>query len=180
MLQLPISISPLARVLFSMFVPEHAVDSFQLGTLVEDLSCLEPFGLPGATITECKLYEFVSAKVGPESSKFVGTIIGQQQLMSDILGMGVTAISIIVRARVAAVPARRSLMDALVRAPLLTFPNWGGGGNKAYGVLYMALKGKLEEGGFAGFKDEGHGLKFMKGLVQVRVHHTSFIGQDPY
>ena len=51
MLQLSISISPLARVLFSMFVPEHAVDGFQLGTLVEDLSCLEPFGLPGATMS---------------------------------------------------------------------------------------------------------------------------------
>ena len=46
MLQLSISISPLARVLFSMFVPEHAVDGFQLGTLVEDLSASSRSAFP--------------------------------------------------------------------------------------------------------------------------------------
>ena len=70
-----------------MFVPEHAAEGFQLAPLIEDLGCLEPFGLSGATITECKLYVFVILVVGSESAKFAGTSIGQLQLMSDILGM---------------------------------------------------------------------------------------------
>jgi hypothetical protein len=150
------------RALVSVFVSEHTAEGFQLGTLVEDLGWLEPFGLSGAKITEFKLYVFVSAKVGSESLKFAGTSIGQLQLMSDILGMGVTSIAVSVRPREVATVRRRSLLDALVRAPVATFPDWGGGGNKAYGVLYAAMKEKLVEGGFTGFKDEGHGLKFMK------------------
>ena len=46
------------RVLVSIFVPEGAVEGLQLGTLVEDLGFLEPFGVPKATIAECKLYDF--------------------------------------------------------------------------------------------------------------------------
>ena len=47
---LHLSISLLSnRVLVSIFVPE-AVEGFQLGTLVIDLSFLEPFGLPEASI----------------------------------------------------------------------------------------------------------------------------------
>jgi hypothetical protein len=172
MLQLSIALLPSGRVLVSMFVPEHAVEGFQLGTLVEDLGCLEPFGLPGSTIMECKLYDFVSAKVGAESSKFAGTSIFQPQLMADVLGMGVTSISVVVRPRVALtstnVPARRSSsLGAPGRAPGVSFPDWGGGGNKAYGVLYVAMKAKLVASGFAGFNDDGQGLKFMKSLVQV-------------
>jgi hypothetical protein len=30
------------------------------------------------------------------------------------------------------------------------------------------MKEKLAEGGFTGFKDEGHGLKFMRSLVQEK------------
>ena len=143
MLQLSITPLPSGRALVSVFVPEHTVEGFQLGTLFEDLGWLEPFGCSGATITECKLYVFVSAKVGSESSKFAGTSIGQLQQMSDILGMGVTSIAVSVRPREAVTVRRRSLLDALVRAPVATFPDWGGGGKTAYGVLYAAMKEKL-------------------------------------
>jgi hypothetical protein len=51
MLQLSITPLPSGRALVSVFVPEHAVEGFQLGTLVEDLGWLEPFGLSGAKIT---------------------------------------------------------------------------------------------------------------------------------
>jgi hypothetical protein len=51
MLQLSMTPLPSGRALVSVFVPEHAVEGFQLGTLVEDLGWLEPFGLSGAKIT---------------------------------------------------------------------------------------------------------------------------------
>ena len=190
MLHLSIAI-PGKRVLFSIFVPEDAVDGLQLGTLVKDLNFLEPFGLPEATIAECKLYDFVSAQVGSESSKFAGTSIGKLQQMADILAMGVTSISVIVRPREAPMSStetgeapmsttetgrRRSFLDVLVRTQVATFPDWGGGGNKAYGVLYAALKVTLVEGGFVGFKDEAHGLKFMKSLVQILYGLSTFWG----
>ncbi len=81
--------------------------------------------------------------MGSESSKFAGTSIGQLQQMSDILGMGVTSIAVSVRPREAFTVRRRSLLDALVRAPVATFPDWGGGGKTAYGILYAAMKEKL-------------------------------------
>ncbi len=59
MLQLSITLLPSDRALVSVFVPEHTVEGFQLGTLFEDLGWLEHFGCSGATITECKLYVFV-------------------------------------------------------------------------------------------------------------------------
>ncbi len=52
MLQLSITLLPSDRALVSVFVPEHTVEGFQLGTLFEDLGRLEPFGCFGATITE--------------------------------------------------------------------------------------------------------------------------------
>jgi hypothetical protein len=58
----------------------------------------------------------VSAKVGSESPKFAGTSIGQLQLMSVILGMGVTSIAVSVRPREVVTVRRRSLLGALVRA----------------------------------------------------------------
>ena len=120
--------------------------------------------------------------MGSESSKFAGTSIGKLQQIADILAMGVTSISVIVRPREAPMSStetgeapmsttetgrRRSFLDVLVRTQVATFPDWGGGGHKAYGVLYAALKVTLVEGGFVGFKDEAHGLKFMKSLVQI-------------
>jgi hypothetical protein len=151
MLQFGITTTPSGRVLVSMFLPEDVVEGYPLGTLIADLDCLEQFGLDKAAITECKQSDFVSAKVGPESSKYAGTSIGQNQVLGDILGMGVTSIAVIVRRReVPATLPTRSLMDALRRSPVLTFPEWGGGGNKAYGDLYTALKAKLELSGFTG------------------------------
>ena len=119
--------------------------------------------------------------MGSESSKFAGTSIGQLQQMADILGMGVTSISVIVRPREAPMSTteperRRSFLDVLVRTPAATFPDWGGGGNKAYGVLYAALKATLVEGGFVGFKDNPMGLKFMKSLVQMLYGLSTFWG----
>ena len=120
------------------------------------------FGLSEAAVTECnEQCDFVSAKVGPESSKYAGTSIGQSQALSDILGMGVTSIAVVVRCRevVPLTLPTRSFMGALRRSPALTFPDWRGGGNTAFGDLYMALKSKLVQSGFMGFKDEKHGLK---------------------
>jgi hypothetical protein len=168
MLQFCITTTPSSRVLVSMFLSEDAVEGSQLGALIADLGCLVQFGLPEDVVTECKRCDFVSAKVGPESSKFVGVSIGKTQVLGDILSMGVTSISVIVRRREeAATLPSRSFMDVLVRAPALTFPDWGGSGNKAYGDLYTVLKAKLVQSGFMGFKDAKHGLKFMKSLVQV-------------
>ena len=98
----------------------------------------------------------------------MGTSIGKTQVLGDILSMGVTSISVIVRRReVAATLPPRSFMGALVRAPALAFPDGGGSGNRAYGGLCTALKAKLVQSGLMGFKDAKHGLKFMKCLVQV-------------
>ena len=175
MLQFCITTTPSGRVLVSMFLSEDAVEGSQLGALIADLGCLIQLGLPEAAVAECKQCDFVSAKVGPESSKYAGTSIGQNQALGDILGMGVTSIAVVVRRReVPATLPTRSLMDALRRSPALTFPDWGGSGNKAYGDLYTALKAKLVQSGFMGFKDEKHGLKFMKSLVQVLYGLSTF------
>ena len=120
-----------------MSLPVDALEGSQLGALIADLGCLVQFGLPEDAVTECKRCGFVSAKVGPESPKFVGTSIGKTQVLGDIPSMGVTSISVILRRREeAATLPPRSFMGALVRAPALTFPDWGGSGNKAYGDLY--------------------------------------------
>ena len=137
MLQFCITTTPSGRVLVSMFLTEDAAEGSQLGALIADLGCLVQFGLPEDAVTECKRCDFVSAKVGPESPKFVGTGIGKTQVLGDIPGMGVASISVIVRRREeAATFPPRSFMDALVRAPALTFADVGGSGNKAYGDLY--------------------------------------------
>jgi len=155
-----------------MLLPEDAIEGSHLGALVADLGCLEPFGLSKAAVIESKQYDFVSAKVGPES-KHAGTSIGPNQLLSDILSMGVKGIVVTVRRREVLAtfptpPQRRSFMDVLVRSPTLTFPDWeGGSGNKAYGDLYMALKAKQVLSGFKGFTNAKHGMQFMKNLVQV-------------
>ena len=163
----PLNCAPDKRVLFSIFVPEDAVDGLQLGTLVKDLNFLEPFGLPEATIAECKLYDFVSAQVGSESSKFAGTSIGKLQQMADILAMGVTSISVIVRPREAPMSStetgeapmsttetgrRRSFLDVLVRTQVATFPDWGGGGNKALWGLVCGLEGDTGRGRLRGLQ----------------------------
>ena len=162
-----------------MFLPEDAIEGSHLGALVADLGCLEPFGLSKAAVIESKQYDFVSAKVGPES-KHAGTSIGPNQLLSDILSMGVKGIVVTVRRREVLAtfptpPQRRSFMDVLVRSPTLTFPDWeGGSGNKAYGDLYMDLKAKLVLSGFKGFTNAKHGMQFMKNLVQVLYGISTF------
>ena len=110
-----------------MLLSEDAAEGSQLGALIADLDCLVQFDLPEDAVTECKRCGFVSAKAGPGSSKFVGPGIGKNQVLGDSLSMGVTSISVIVRRREeAATLPPRSFMDALVRAPALTFPDWGG------------------------------------------------------
>jgi hypothetical protein len=49
-----LSITPLSssQILVSVLEPEHAADGALLGTLVEDLGWLEPFGLSGAKALE--------------------------------------------------------------------------------------------------------------------------------
>jgi hypothetical protein len=73
MLQFCITTTPSGRVIVSMFLPEDAVEGSQLGALIADLGCLIQLGLPEAAVAECKQCDFVSAKVGPESSKYAGT-----------------------------------------------------------------------------------------------------------
>jgi hypothetical protein len=82
-----LSITPLPyiRVLVGVFMPEHAFDGAQLGTLVEYLGWLGPFGLSGAKVLECKLCVFKSAKVDSEAPKFAGTSNGLAQLMPRIM-----------------------------------------------------------------------------------------------
>ena len=126
-----------------MFLPEDAIEGSQLGALVADLGCLEPFGLSKAAVIESKQYDFVSAKVGPES-KHAGTSIDPNQLLSGILSMGVkVGIVVTVRRREVLAtfptpPQRRSFMDVLVRSTTLTFPDWeGGSANAKHGMQFM-------------------------------------------
>ena len=67
--------------------------------MIEDPDCLLPFGASATAIGKLRGHDFLSAKVGYESSMLAGTSIGKSQLMSVILGMGVTSISVIVRPR---------------------------------------------------------------------------------
>ena len=57
MMQFSITITPSGRSLVSMFLPEDAIEGSQLGALVADLGCLEPFGLSKAAVIESKQYD---------------------------------------------------------------------------------------------------------------------------
>ena len=62
MLQLSIEVHPSGRILVIMIMPEETIEGYQLGSLLDSLSCLVQFGLSGAVITELKEHDFLSAK----------------------------------------------------------------------------------------------------------------------